>query len=59
VHVHLLAAVPNGHMVEFMPRSTEILANMPVPSDGILRPAEGAGHGLLLDEKTVARCRVD
>ena len=59
VHVHLLAAVPNGHMVEYMPRSTEILANMPVPSDGILRPAEGAGHGLLLDEKTVARCRVE
>jgi len=59
VHVHLLAAVPNGHMVEFMPRSTEILANMPAPSDGVLRPADGAGHGLLLDEKAVARCRVE
>ncbi|MGD8810112.1 MAG: mandelate racemase/muconate lactonizing enzyme family protein [Gammaproteobacteria bacterium] len=59
VHVHLLAAVPNGHMVEFMPRSTEILANMPTPQDGILRPADGPGHGLVLDEKTVARCRVD
>lgn len=59
VHVHLLAAAPNGHMVEFMPRSTEILANMPMPADGILRPAEGAGHGLRLDEKAVARCRVE
>ena len=59
VHVHLLAAVSNGHMVEFMPRSTEILANMPVPIDGRLRPAEGAGHGLVLDEKTVRRCRVE
>lgn len=58
VHVHLLAAVPNGHKVEYMPRSTEILANMPAPVDGVLRPAEGAGHGLQLDERSVKRCRV-
>jgi L-alanine-DL-glutamate epimerase-like enolase superfamily enzyme len=58
VHVHLLAAVSHGHMVEFMPRSTEILANMPQPVDGVLRPAEGPGHGLQLDEAAVARCRV-
>ena len=58
VHVHLLAAVPNGHMVEYMPRSTEILTNMPVPSGGVLRPAPGPGHGLQLDERSVARCRV-
>lgn len=58
VHVHLLAGVSNGHMVEFMPRSTEILSNMPQPVDGVLRPADGPGHGLVLDEKAVARCRV-
>lgn len=59
VHVHLLAAASNGHKVEYMPRSTEILANMPVPEKGVLRPAAGAGHGLQLDEKSVARCRVE
>jgi L-alanine-DL-glutamate epimerase-like enolase superfamily enzyme len=46
-------------MVEYMPRSTEILANMPVPKDGVLHPAVGPGHGLQLDEKSVARCRVE
>jgi L-alanine-DL-glutamate epimerase-like enolase superfamily enzyme len=58
VHVHLLAGVSNGHMVEFMPRSAEILANMPEPVEGVLRPAEGPGHGLILDEAAVERCRV-
>ena len=28
VHVHLLASVSAGHMVEYMPRSMEILQNM-------------------------------
>ena len=57
--MHLLAAVPNGYKVEYMPRSTEILSNMPVPVDGVLRPAEGAGHGLELNERSVKRCRVE
>ena len=59
VHVHLLAAAANGHKVEYMPRSTGILANMPVPVKGVLCPAPGPGHGLQLDEKRVARCRVE
>jgi len=59
VHVHLLSAAANGHMVEYMPRSTGILANMPVPVKGVLHPAPGPGHGLQLDEKNVARCRVE
>ncbi len=54
VHVHLLAATPIGHMVEFMPRSDEILTNMPTPKEGVLAPAAGPGHGLVLNEKAVA-----
>jgi hypothetical protein len=44
VHVHLLAAASNGYMVDLMPRSTAILVNMPVPSDDVLRPAEGCAR---------------
>ena len=58
VHVHLLASVPAGHMVEYMPRSTEILQNMPVPKDGMMAPLDAPGHGLILDEKAVAQYRV-
>jgi L-talarate/galactarate dehydratase len=55
VHVHLLAAVPNGHKVEYMPRSNAIIENMPVPEKSILTAPEGPGHGLRLNESAVAR----
>jgi len=57
-HVHLLAAAPNGHIVEYMPRSTMILQDMPVPKDGILTAADKPGHGLTLDEAAFERCKV-
>ncbi len=58
VHVHLLASVSAGHMVEYMPRSMEILQNMPVPTCGKLVPLDLPGHGLQLDEEAVARFRI-
>lgn len=58
VHVHLLASVPAGDMVEYMPRSTEILQNMPEPSGGMMAPLDAPGHGLNLDEGAVTRFRV-
>ena len=58
VHVHLLASVPAGDMVEYMPRSTEILQNMPKPSGGMMAPLDAPGHGLMLDEGAVTRFRV-
>ena len=36
VHVHLLAAIPNGYVVELVPRSAPILAGMPSLEDGNL-----------------------
>jgi L-talarate/galactarate dehydratase len=59
VHVHLLSAVPNGHMVEYMPRSTPILDGMPEPKDGILKAPDGPGLGFSLNEKAVAKFRVE
>ncbi len=57
-HVHLLAAAPNGQILEYMPRSTAILQDMPEPVDGVLTAPDRPGHGLSLDEKAYARCRV-
>jgi L-alanine-DL-glutamate epimerase-like enolase superfamily enzyme len=58
VHVHLLAAVPNGYMVEYMPRSAAILKNMPVLEDGNLVAPQASGLGLELDEAAVQRFRL-
>ena len=58
VHTHLLAAVPNGHMVEYMPRSTAILQDVPTPRDGVLALTDAPGHGLELDKAAFERCRV-
>lgn len=58
VHVHLLASVPSGHMVEYMPRSMEILENMPTPVGGMMAPLDAPGHGLVLDEKAIAAYKV-
>ena len=58
IHIHLLAAAPNGHIVEYMPRSTAILQDMPAPEAGVLRAPDRPGHGLSLDRKAFERCRV-
>jgi L-alanine-DL-glutamate epimerase-like enolase superfamily enzyme len=58
VQVHLLSAVSNGHMVEYVPRSAGILKAMPRVEGGELVAPPGPGLGLELDEAAVARHRV-
>jgi L-talarate/galactarate dehydratase len=58
VQVHLLAAVPNGHMVEYVPRSAGILTAMPRLERGELVASPGPGLGLELDAPAVGRHRV-
>jgi L-talarate/galactarate dehydratase len=58
VQVHLLAAVSNGHMVEYVPRSAGILKAMPRVENGELVAPPGPGLGLELDEAAVKRHRV-
>jgi L-alanine-DL-glutamate epimerase-like enolase superfamily enzyme len=55
VHAHLLSAVPNGHIVEFMPRSTPILNDMPVPENGVLKAPDGPGLGFTLKDDAVEK----
>ena len=58
VYVHLLASVPAGHMVEYMPLPTEVLENMPVPVAGKMAPLDAPEHGLQLDKSAVARFKI-
>ena len=47
IHVHLIAAVPNGLVVEYMPWTWRLIENPPIPEKGgqIAVPT-GAGLGL-------------
>lgn len=50
IAVHLIAAVPNGYTVEYMPWSLPLFAETPRLEDGLLVAPERPGHGLVLDE---------
>jgi L-alanine-DL-glutamate epimerase-like enolase superfamily enzyme len=58
VHVHLLAAIPNGLTVEYMPRSEALLQAMPTLEAGQLVAPQAPGLGLELDAAAVEHCRV-
>ena len=58
IHVHLLAAVANSHLVEYVPRSAGILATMPRIENGELVAPSGPGLGLELDHAAVQRYQV-
>ena len=58
IQVHLLSAVPNGHMVEYVPRSAGILRSMPRIENGELVAPQGPGLWLELDDAAVRRHRV-
>lgn len=58
VQLHLLASVPAGRMVEYVPRSAAILRAMPRLERGELVAPAAPGLGLQLDEAAVTRYRV-
>jgi L-talarate/galactarate dehydratase len=58
IQVHLLAAVANGYMVEYVPRSAGILTAMPRRERGELVAPSAPGLGLELDEAAVRRYTV-
>ena len=55
LHVHLASAIPNGYLVEYVPRSEPILQGMPAVENGCLVAPKSAGLGLALDEDAVRR----
>ena len=46
VHVHLMAATPNGHYLEYMPWTQRLFAEPPLPVKGTLAVPRAAGLGL-------------
>ena len=58
IHVHLLCAVPNARVVEYVPRSAALLREMPALSEGALVVPAGGGFGLELDPDAVRRFSV-
>jgi L-alanine-DL-glutamate epimerase-like enolase superfamily enzyme len=58
IHVHLLTAVPNARVVEYVPRSAAWLKAMPVIEDGALVVPPGGGFGLEPDPDAVRRFSV-
>jgi mandelate racemase len=58
IQVHLLASIPNSHLVEYVPRSAGILTAMPRREGRDLVTPDGPGLGLTLDEAAVQRYRV-
>jgi L-alanine-DL-glutamate epimerase-like enolase superfamily enzyme len=46
VHVHLIAAIPNGHIVEYMPWTRTLFENPPLPVKGEMVVPTSPGLGL-------------
>jgi L-alanine-DL-glutamate epimerase-like enolase superfamily enzyme len=46
IHVHLVAAAPNGLIVEYMPWTWRLFDDPPVPENGMLKAPQGPGLGL-------------
>ncbi len=56
--VHLLCAIPNGLILEYMGWMDDLLVNPPLPQDGVLRPPETPGHGLRFKPDVLAEHRL-
>jgi D-arabinonate dehydratase len=65
LHVHLLAAVPNGLTVEFFVLEEDVLnferiVREPLqPEKGMIEVPQRPGHGVELDQQAVARFRIE
>lgn len=55
IHVHLVAAVPNGLTVEYMPWSLKLYEEAPVPERGELAVPRKPGLGLEFDRDALRR----
>ena len=55
ISVHLVAAVPNGLTVEYMPWSARVFKEVPVPVNGELTVPQKPGLGLEFDEGALRR----
>ncbi len=59
IQVHLVAALPNGLTVEYMPWSVGLYEEVPVMKDGMISPPMKPGFGLKFDRKALKKYGVD
>jgi L-alanine-DL-glutamate epimerase-like enolase superfamily enzyme len=55
IHVHLVAAIPNGLTVEYMPWSAQLFEEVPLPEKGELAVPNKPGLGLKFNQDTIKR----
>ena len=55
IHVHLVAAIPNGLTVEYMPWSFQLFEEVPAPVNGELAVPSKPGLGLSFDRAALKR----
>jgi L-talarate/galactarate dehydratase len=58
IHVHLMAAIPNGLTVEYMPWSLHLFEETPVIENGELVVPSKPGLGLAFDQTVIKRYQV-
>jgi len=58
VSCHLVAAVPNGHMVEYLPFWHQIYTEPPAVINGLIRIPDRPGLGYELDQQAMAKYRM-
>lgn len=58
VQMHLVAAIPNGRTVEFMPWSTAMFKEVTWPRKGLLHLGEAPGLGVEIDRKATSRYKL-
>ena len=55
IHVHLIAAIPHGLTVEYMPWSAGLFEEVPVPVKGELTVPDQPGLGLKFNQAVLKR----
>jgi L-alanine-DL-glutamate epimerase-like enolase superfamily enzyme len=58
IHVHLIAAIPNGLTVEYMPWSLRLFEETPALDNGMLVVPSKPGLGLAFDKKAIEKYEV-
>ncbi|MBI4640859.1 MAG: mandelate racemase/muconate lactonizing enzyme family protein [Candidatus Tectomicrobia bacterium] len=58
IHVHLIAATPNGLTVEYMPWTLRLFEETPAIEDGQIVVPKKPGLGLKFDQDAIRRCQV-
>lgn len=58
ISVHLVAAIPHGLTVEYMPWSAPLFEEVPLPKNGELTVPDKPGLGLKFNREVIRRCGV-